>query len=306
MSFSSLAKKAVIESKYYDYMKILQEGSKQNDPYCIYYLYKYYKNGCYGLKTDLSTATALLYKNIFLNKHQRSILFCYTQFDDTDGTLGEIFKDMHLNDHFARGYYFYGIGHYKEAIDQFKLYQENDDDDDEMFLYLGVSIYLLNNKEFCENSIKYFLKSAELGNISAMFYLLQNESSYENLTYWSVRYAFCFGDHTFITQNIGHRFMLGNEMECLTNLHLARCYFSGFHFNGENTSRVAEYLSWYFYNKTQDSEGVSELKELEKTFFKRLVNLKKITITLLCISNYYQKDILTLLAKTTWKFRINT
>jgi hypothetical protein len=88
------------------------------------------------------------------------------------------------------------------------------------------------------------------------------------------------------------------DLDSLINLHLARCYLSGEYVNERNI-----YLSWYFYKKTKEVEGIGELSKLEKSVFNEFATSFKVILTLLCISKISSKylnipkDIFVLLAK---------
>jgi hypothetical protein len=87
-------------------------------------------------------------------------------------------------------------------------------------------------------------------------------------------------------------------MKSVDHLTLARNHFFGI--NGE---RFELFMSWCYYKRTQDPEGILELKELDLPYFKGFTKCNKATLTILCLSKYFPnhpKDVYTLLAKYVW------
>jgi TPR repeat protein len=125
----NLAKK---NDKYDDYISILEEGSENNDPECIYHLGLSYigLNG-YKLRQDKLKALNLFKKN---NNHFKSmamicvLLASYDNFDKIEVYDLGIKILNSLGNHFAKGYCFkYGFGTEKAFKEFLTSVEEGDD-----------------------------------------------------------------------------------------------------------------------------------------------------------------------------------
>jgi hypothetical protein len=304
--FYECALKAKKDGKYDECISILKEGSKNNDPECIYLLVvSYIGHHGYILRKHRQKAFNLFKKN---NNHFKSMsMICFLSrypdnFDNIkdDGLGNKILNSF--GNHYAKGCCFkYGFGteiNEEKAFKEFLISAEEGDDQGQYEVGycfkrgLGV---IVNKKKAYE----WFLKSGEQHNDDAMFELtgypgdgVELLNAFEKSIYWTKKYCKWSGEYfplkNLLKININIKTC---DLDSLINLKLANHYLSKDEYN--------EYLSWHFYKKTKEIDGKKELKELEGSTFKRFVECYKVIRTVLCIGKFskYPKEVFMLIGK---------
>jgi hypothetical protein len=303
-SFHQRALKAKKHEDYDEYISILKEGSKNNDPECIYLLgISYVGVNGHKLRKDKLKALNLFQKN---NSHFKSMAgICVLKYFDIYCAI-EVY-DLGIKilnsfgNHFAKGYCFkYGFGteaNPEKAFKEFLTSAEEGDDQGQYEVGIcfkrGSGVPIDKKKAY-----EWFLKSGEQANDDAMYELGQYYNrgfkilnDYEKSIYWSIKYCKWIREYFPLEELLKIDILKPCDLDSLINLKLARHYISIHEYD--------EYLSWHFYKKTKEIDGKQELKELEGSTFKRFVECYKVIQTVLCIGKYSKcpKEVFMLIAK---------
>lgn len=300
-SLYSLALKARKENRYTEYISILNQGLEEGDADCIYLLAQCYYFGYYRIEKNKDKANELFKKN---KHHDKSIVFDL-QYN------GYLLLDYsiinNLKNHYAKGIYFYYLCDEESYEINAKAFEEflksAEEGDDEAQFECGILLingYGIDKNE--QKAMEWFVKSAEQGNIHAirrMIHQLEYTDilyKHEGLMYWYKKEYFASKMNQLAFKlRIVHNEEVKDcdQLDSLINLHLARYYFA----------KKNDYLSWYFFKKTNEIDGKKELKLLEEKTFSEFVRIYKVILTVLCIGKFspYPKEVFVMIAKEIWK-----
>jgi TPR repeat protein len=319
-SFLELALKASKEGKYNEYITYLKKGI--NNTQCKYLLACCYLYGFCGVDENNKKALKLFTENVTLKHHYRSMLFviflvwngidCVENQEYANKLQEEILKSE--KNHYEKGFVLRKFKQKKkEAFEEFM--KATTEDDGELYLEIGRMIYFQETELPKKQSLDWFKKAVDLGNINATEYMAMwfydynriDTEYYEKQIYWWKRYFQMSRDINPLSQCIRvHPVLITNDnIDSLINFELGKYY------NYKATSDPLDdynywFKSWKFFSKSTEEDAIELLKIGCYLAFTKCL---KATLTILCISKYtsriFPKDIWKLLAKYVWKTKLD-
>jgi TPR repeat protein len=321
-SFSKLALRAIKEEKYDKYVSYLQEGiKKQNNVQCTYLLACCYFYGYCGVEVNEKKALKLFKRNVKLKHHYRSMLWliiilnrgmvCPVNKQYANQLQEEILKSE--KNHYEKGFVLDRFRNKRQEA--FIEYMKVEERDGEAYLEIGNMIYFENTEFPKENSLKWFKKAINEGNVNAIEYMAlwyrdvrpHKVENYKKQILWWKKYMLISKHPEYLAFALGvpvTRLITNDSVDSLINYSIGHKYYC----KANSVDRFDKYwfLSWKFLIKSKEHDAFIALND---TCYTTLTRSFKATLTLLCISKYsrgiFPKDIWTLLAKYVWKTKFD-